>query len=104
MLLNKPPLTTSCCGSGLVFVLAATASATAGSLKAAWASGGAGSSSTLLPLFFRLASMSPKSLLVSMVWGGGLASWTFDTASGVVCRDAVWVVESMPFCLRESSI
>jgi len=45
-----------------------------------------------------------RGVLVSIVWGGGLASSTFEIASGVVCRDAVWVLESMPFCLREPSI
>src|SRR5262249_15839756 len=105
MLLNKPALTTSCGGSEfLCCVLAATASTTAGSLKAAWASGGGGTSSTFLPLFFRVASMSPKSLPVSIVWGGGLVSWTFATASGGGCKVAVWVVEAIPFSLSESSI
>src|SRR5215475_4218064 len=105
MLLRSPLLATSCGGSGLVvLVLAATTSATAGSLKAAWASGGGGISSALLPLFFRFVSMSPKSLPVSIVCGGGAASSTFGIAAGGGCKDAVWVVDATPFCLRESSI
>ena len=104
MLLKSPLLAMSCCGSALAFAFAVTASIAAASLNAAWASGGGGASSTLLPLFFRFASISPKSLPVSIVWGGGLASWTFATASGGGSKAAVWVVGAIPFCFRESSI
>ena len=71
MLLKSPLLAMSCCGSALAFAFAVTCLYRRRVIEGRMGFRRHGYFFTLLPLFFRFASMSPKSLPVSMVWGGG---------------------------------